>query len=151
VNPVEKALYEARNEPFAAEDTDDNFLKAVLAVRDAVNGQKLRDAAKGASSELILRLLAETPLTRNERVTLAELLAGVLNRAGTPMEKAEDAEAYRRLVVDANAKFRHMRAAGVETYEARVLAAEWAANQPAAKDKSASTIERDMQDAHFRG
>lgn len=135
---VERALRLA-NHDVTITDPADDFFRAVVKAIKAFNGAKLRAACMdgGPTADLLLHLLSERPLTRGDRRSLAHLLAGELNSAGRPRDKAADIRAYVELLDEAKRKFPGK--AAVER------AAKWAAGDPRARNKSPSTIQRDME------
>lgn len=134
---VEKALRLA-NHDVTITSPDDDFFGSVVKAIKAFNGAKLRAACAddGPTSDLILQLLSERPLSRGDRRSLAYLLAGELNSAGRPRAKVGDVRAYVELLDEAKRKF-SSKDAGER--------AKWASRDPRALNKSASTIARDME------
>ncbi|MFK4382518.1 hypothetical protein [Bradyrhizobium sp. USDA 223] len=135
---VEKALRLA-NHDITITAPDDDFFGSIVKAIKAFNGAKLRAACDdgGPTADLILQLLSERPLSRGDRRSLANLLAGELNSAGRPRDKVADVRAYVALLDEAKRKF--------PGTAARNRAAEWAAGDPRGRNKSPSTIARDME------
>lgn len=135
---VERALRLASHDVTIPAPADDFFSSIVKAIK-AFNGAKLRTACAdgGPTADLILNLLSERPLSSGDRRSLAHLLAGELNSAGRPRDKVADVRAYVELLDEAKRKFPGKAAAE--------RAAKWAARDPRARNKSPSTIERDLE------
>jgi hypothetical protein len=147
---VESALRLAWLEAGISEDTE--FFQAARKARKVFNGAKMRAASAdgGATVDLILWLLSERPLGRGERLTLAELLGGQMNLTGRPPTKAANRQAYRDLIVEAKAYRSEQRKSGLSWDNATEAAAKRAAQDPRARNKSPSTIERDLDRAPGR-
>ncbi|WP_445215738.1 hypothetical protein ACKWRH_25315 [Bradyrhizobium sp. Pa8] len=120
----------------------DDFFGAVVKATKAFGGAKLRAACgeDGPTVDLILWLLSDRPLNQGDRRSLATLLAGELNSAGRPRAKASSLRNYVELLTEAKQKRREF--SGKDAGE---RAAKWAARDPRALNKSASTIARDME------
>ncbi|GMO36596.1 hypothetical protein BwSF12_47200 [Bradyrhizobium ottawaense] len=135
---VERALRLADHDATIPPPTDDFFASVFKAIK-AFSGAKLRGSCAdgGPTADLILELLSDRPLSRGDRRSLANLLAGELNSSGRPRAKAAELRAYVELLDEAKRNFPGKAAAE--------RAAKWAARDLRALNRSPSTIMRDME------
>jgi len=102
-----------------------------------------------ALRHLVDYISSDQPIDRDDRLALAALLAGKLNRAGgRPALSSEDHERRNGLAADGRKMLRDLCAEGVPHLDALSAAANWAKDQPRnTEGRKAASLRKDIQRA----
>lgn len=100
-----------------------------------------------ALRQLVDYISSDQPINRADRLALAALLVGALNRtSGRPALSEEDHKRRDSLVTDARAMRDNLRTEGIPYHDALSAAANWAKDQPRnTEGRKAASLRKDIQ------